>query len=1070
MITTVASFTASPTSGESPLFVEFDASSSINATSYAWDFGDGNTSTGVTTSHTYYGEGTYTVRLTAGNTKGTDTSTTIVNVYTSSPPKYTTPVADFSANVTSGDTPLSVQFTDASVYATEWYWDFDNDGINDSTAQNPVNTYTSDGTYTVILTTVNGTESAVESKTDYITITTSSSPPIASFDTNVVSGAVPLTVFFTDTSTNSPTAWYWDFNNDGITDSTEQNPAYTFASIGSYDVTLEATNGDGSDISDVTTIAVYPQTYYTGDRVWDENAGQSADKYIWDAKSFSGFYYDLNSGLSSESMTIYNIDRSLEEGNIVYQTRPIDTDFEHHEWGSYQLIPFMAETYFAGYIDDTDIDGVDKISMLSSGKLPKILIDDNEQKSINEASSLELEDGYSLNVVEVNTTAGSAYVTLSKDDINLDSAIVSNGDDYVYKYDFRDVENVVIVSVHFNEAFIDNESKGVIIEGIFQIEDVYLDIDTGDVYGNMEITGISSDLIEMENDCPLLLSKGSTVNLMENINILVADNDDLRFAPSLDISENETYELCGTVSEDDTLLTWTPLNFEGFYYDIDEGIQTENLELTSLSGRTIDDGDLVYTSTPVSIDFEHSDWGQFQIIGFLAEKYFAGYTDNTDIDGLDEASLLSTGHLTKLLINDDDSFVLYSGSSLILEEQYRLDISEINESSCEMLVTLTKDEEEIDSRLISCLSDYVYSPDIGTNINVTLIAVHFKNIIVAEGKKGVFIEGVFQISDQYLTFATGDIYENMEITSFSDTSIVMKNEDSISLSKGAIINITDNIKFRVADCSTLRFYPFVMEGTSSEDNEIITPEDDDESDTEPSTPSSSSGGGGGGGGSGTTGEEYENIAYKDVLSEFVSKGSVTSYEFDDEQNDIEYIRFEAFRNWGKISATIEMLHNRSALVDVDAPDTVYCNVNLWVGKSAFSSSENIENSVVGFKVEKEWIEENGIDVDSIRLCRHADGEWSYLETQKIDEDDKYLHFEASTPGFSPFAIVGDSVEKVVDEEVELKATESPIESNPDEKDVSTEPKSTFSSLVVIGSLSILLIGGTAGYMIYRKRS
>jgi PGF-pre-PGF domain-containing protein len=235
-----------------------------------------------------------------------------------------------------------------------------------------------------------------------------------------------------------------------------------------------------------------------------------------------------------------------------------------------------------------------------------------------------------------------------------------------------------------------------------------------------------------------------------------------------------------------------------------------------------------------------------------------------------------------------------------------------------------------------------------------------------------------------------------------------------------------------------------------------------------SSTSSSSGGGGGGG---STGEKYENIAYKDVLSEFVSKGDIASYEFDDERNSIEYIRFQAFRNWGKISSTIEMLHNRSALVDVNAPDTVYSNINLWVGKSAFSSSENIGNSVVGFRVEKSWIEENNVDVDTIKLCRYSDDEWSYLDTRKISEDTNSLHFEASTPGFSPFAIVGHSVEKVTTGEVEkLKTTDSVENDIYKEKNVSTKPKGTFNNLIAIGSLFILLIGGFVGYVVYRKRS
>ena len=62
------------------------------------------------------------------------------------------PVADFSANVTGGYVPLSVLFTDFSQNATSRIWDFDNDGVADSTDKTPVYVYPVSGTYTVNLT------------------------------------------------------------------------------------------------------------------------------------------------------------------------------------------------------------------------------------------------------------------------------------------------------------------------------------------------------------------------------------------------------------------------------------------------------------------------------------------------------------------------------------------------------------------------------------------------------------------------------------------------------------------------------------------------------------------------------------------------------------------------------------------------------------------------------------------------------------------------------------------------------------------------------------------------------
>ncbi len=69
----------------------------------------------------------------------------------------------------------------------------------------------------------------------------------ADFSADVTSGIAPLAVQFTDASTGSPTSWDWDFNSDGTTDATTQNPSYTFTDTGSYYVSLTVSNGTETD-------------------------------------------------------------------------------------------------------------------------------------------------------------------------------------------------------------------------------------------------------------------------------------------------------------------------------------------------------------------------------------------------------------------------------------------------------------------------------------------------------------------------------------------------------------------------------------------------------------------------------------------------------------------------------------------------------------------------------------------------------------------------------------------------------------------------------------------------------
>ena len=80
----VASFTASPSSGGTPLTVAFNASASVDPNgiivSYAWSFGDGVTGSGISPLHTYAAEGSYTAMLTVTDDDGLKTSTTMIIV------------------------------------------------------------------------------------------------------------------------------------------------------------------------------------------------------------------------------------------------------------------------------------------------------------------------------------------------------------------------------------------------------------------------------------------------------------------------------------------------------------------------------------------------------------------------------------------------------------------------------------------------------------------------------------------------------------------------------------------------------------------------------------------------------------------------------------------------------------------------------------------------------------------------------------------------------------------------------------------------------------------------------
>ncbi len=181
------------------------------------------------------------------------------------------PNASFIADPLSGPAPLEVQFTDQSTGTAPftYAWDFENDGVIDSTLQNPKFTYTTQGTYAVNLTVTNGVGSDSELRTGDITVNAPLIPPTAAFISDIQSGTAPLTVRFTDQSTGSaPLTYAWDFDNDGITENTTQGPSYTYTTAGTYTVNLTVTNGAGSD-SEVKTGYITVQEDTDNDSILD---------------------------------------------------------------------------------------------------------------------------------------------------------------------------------------------------------------------------------------------------------------------------------------------------------------------------------------------------------------------------------------------------------------------------------------------------------------------------------------------------------------------------------------------------------------------------------------------------------------------------------------------------------------------------------------------------------------------------------------------------------------------------------------------------------------------------------
>jgi PKD repeat protein len=191
------------------------------------------------------------------------------------------PTADFTATPVSGSAPLSVQFTDASQGgATSWSWNF-GDGAT-STLASPAHVYSAPGTYSVSLTVSNSAGTDTKTRSDLVSVTDQA--PLAGFTASNTDGGAPLSVGFTDTSTNEPTTWAWDFGDGGT--SNVENPTHVYTTAGSFAVSLTVANSGGtntrvrSDLVHVTnppaTVTSAADTYVRSDSSGSNYGTQTA--------------------------------------------------------------------------------------------------------------------------------------------------------------------------------------------------------------------------------------------------------------------------------------------------------------------------------------------------------------------------------------------------------------------------------------------------------------------------------------------------------------------------------------------------------------------------------------------------------------------------------------------------------------------------------------------------------------------------------------------------------------------------------------------------------------------------
>jgi len=230
----VPGFTATPTTTCAKIPVQFTDSSTGGPTKWLWDFGDKTTSTLQNPLHSYVDTGYFDIKLTVW--KGGCADSILIPRFI----RINPPVAKFIFR-NNCNKPFEKIFTDQSLGADEWLWDF-GDG-NVSATQSPVHTYSNPGFYTVTLKVINNTYGCDFTTTRQLRVIDAAAQFTAS-DTVICRGSVTnFTTGLSDIRTFS-----WTFG-DG---SPSQNSAagtnlinYTYTTTGTFTVRLITSDRNG---------------------------------------------------------------------------------------------------------------------------------------------------------------------------------------------------------------------------------------------------------------------------------------------------------------------------------------------------------------------------------------------------------------------------------------------------------------------------------------------------------------------------------------------------------------------------------------------------------------------------------------------------------------------------------------------------------------------------------------------------------------------------------------------------------------------------------------------------------
>ncbi len=577
----------------------------------------------------------------------------------------------------------------------------------------------------------------------------------------------------------------------------------------------------------------------------------------WDSTNFAGFWYDIDENRQTEKLEIlkFKDSRTIDKDNIRYITdrapqkykvfKEANYTVEHGlavqkdgktlykpsspaKGGYYALVGWMAEQYVG-------VNG-------KNNKLSKLVIeqDATDKHTLQVGEKWDLGEGYVLTAqsIDAKATPRQAWLVLNKDGTKLDDKVIAQGEVYTYSKDLAGENDVPVFVTYVDSVFAGQTSDMVQLKYTWAISEKVTEIKTGDKHGIFEVD--SEQPLTLSNDGSVSITRDSTVNIAGNMKFKVADSDDVRFYPFVEITTPGKVEVRGTVSQlqgtaNYSVTKWDARNFAGFWYDIDDNKSTESLKVIQFKdSRSIDKDNLVYETGRESQKYkvfkEKGDNGKvdnglndklvkptspakggyYAIVGWMAEEYIA-------VNG-------KNNKLSKLVLEQDatDKHTLQVGEKWDLGGGYTLTAQSIDAKASprQAWLVLNKDDIKLDDKVIEQGKVFTYSiKSLAGESDVPVFVTYVDSVFAGQTSDMVQLKYTWAISTDVKEVKSGDKFGAFEVD--KEDPLTLTNDGSLSLSRDSTINLAGNMKFKVADSddNDVRFYPKV----DFEIGEIITP-------------------------------------------------------------------------------------------------------------------------------------------------------------------------------------------------------------------------------------------------------